>query len=439
MSPESARRRGVSLAVVWLCRRLSACSPLPARRPAPPPRRRPSQQALDQIARARAGALGGRLGRDRRARHGRDRLRAQSRPGRDDRVGHEDALVGGGAPLPRARTTSSARRSGGAATSTTESCMGSLLVVGGGDPNISGRFYDNDSFAVFDRWADGLRQAGIVRVSGDLILNASAFDGMYRNPEWPPDRDTRWYQAPISALSYNDNVVIVSVGRGALPGAPAIVSIDPGHRRRADASRARARSERPGKVRVAVARPGGSDTGLRRRHGAGALLPLLGAARDRRSAEVLRRGAEEPAARRGHRARRAASSSGDVKPDNAWVARRDDRVGPDADDVGLEQAQPELLRRADLQDARAREDGAGHVGRRARAREAVPRRDRPRSGALRPPRRLGAVRVQPRRGGGPRPVPAGHERAAPRRRLALHAGRLGGLRGVAAQPPARLR
>jgi len=53
---------------------------------------------------------------------------------------------------------------------------GSLLVVGGGDPNLSGRFYDNDIHAVFDRCADGLRAAGITRVSGDLLLNASFFD-----------------------------------------------------------------------------------------------------------------------------------------------------------------------------------------------------------------------------------------------------------------------
>ncbi|HTR01887.1 MAG TPA: D-alanyl-D-alanine carboxypeptidase/D-alanyl-D-alanine-endopeptidase [Thermoanaerobaculia bacterium] len=139
------------------------------------------------------------------------------------------------------------------------SLQGSILVVGGGDPNISGRFYDNDSFAVFDRWADGLKRAGILRINGDLILNAGAFDRIYRHPDWPPDRDTRWYQAPISALSYNDNVVIVSVGRGALPGAPAIVSIDPDTDVVQAVPRARTVGK-TGRVSVAVARPGGSDT-----------------------------------------------------------------------------------------------------------------------------------------------------------------------------------
>ena len=51
--------------------------------------------------------------------------------------------------------------------------VGSLLVVGGGDPNISGRFYGDDINAVFDRWAEGLRQAGVTRVAGDIVLNAT--------------------------------------------------------------------------------------------------------------------------------------------------------------------------------------------------------------------------------------------------------------------------
>jgi len=135
---------------------------------------------------------------------------------------------------------------------------GSLLVVGGGDPNISGRFYDDDSFAVFDKWAEGLRQAGVVRVSGDLILNASGFDGIYRHPDWPADRDSRWYQAPVSALSYNDNCVVVSVGRGGMPGAPASIAIDPNLDVVQALSRARTIGK-AGKIRVVVARPSGSD------------------------------------------------------------------------------------------------------------------------------------------------------------------------------------
>lgn len=136
--------------------------------------------------------------------------------------------------------------------------MGSLLVVGGGDPNISGRFHEDDSFAIFDSWVGGLAKLGIMRVSGDLVLNASAFDGLYRNPEWPPDRDSRWYQAPISALSYNDNVVIVSVGRGAIPGAPANVAINPDTDVVQALSRARTIGK-AGKIRVAVSRPSGSE------------------------------------------------------------------------------------------------------------------------------------------------------------------------------------
>jgi D-alanyl-D-alanine carboxypeptidase/D-alanyl-D-alanine-endopeptidase (penicillin-binding protein 4) len=136
--------------------------------------------------------------------------------------------------------------------------QGSLLVVGGGDPNISGRFHEDNSFAIFDKWAQGLKDAGIMRISGDLVLNASSFDGIYRHPDWPADRDTRWYQAPISALSYNDNCVIVSVGKGGLPGAPANVTIDPD----TDVVQALSIARTLGKgakIRIAVSRPVGSD------------------------------------------------------------------------------------------------------------------------------------------------------------------------------------
>jgi D-alanyl-D-alanine carboxypeptidase/D-alanyl-D-alanine-endopeptidase (penicillin-binding protein 4) len=104
---------------------------------------------------------------------------------------------------------------------------GPLLVVGGGDPNLSGRFYDSNPQAVFDAWADGLRAAGITHVSGDLLLNAAFFDSQFRNTGWPSGQEARWYEAPVSALSFNDNCISVSISPGARPGAPASVSFEP--------------------------------------------------------------------------------------------------------------------------------------------------------------------------------------------------------------------
>lgn len=136
--------------------------------------------------------------------------------------------------------------------------IGPLLVVGGGDPNISGRFYNDNFNAVFDKWAEGLQKAGVMRVMGDLILNASFFDSVGRHPDWPVGQEAKWYQAPISALSYNDNVVLVSIRPGARPGRPADVEIDPPTGIISAVSSARTVGRR-GRVRVAVQRSLGSS------------------------------------------------------------------------------------------------------------------------------------------------------------------------------------
>lgn len=139
-----------------------------------------------------------------------------------------------------------------------QTLFGSLLVVGGGDPNISGRFYDENIHAVFDRWAEGLHASGISRVEGDLILNASFFDHMARHPEWPAGQESRWYQAPTSALSYNDNVVLVSIRPGSRQGRPVGVSIEPPVDILRPVALARTGGRR-GRVRVAVSRAAGSN------------------------------------------------------------------------------------------------------------------------------------------------------------------------------------
>ena len=88
---------------------------------------------------------------------------------------------------------------------------GDLGVVGGGDPSIDGRASDGDSFAVFRGWAHDLAARGIHRIAGDLYLDAGLFEARQIHPDWPPEQLASWYEAPVAALSFNDNCVLVRV------------------------------------------------------------------------------------------------------------------------------------------------------------------------------------------------------------------------------------
>jgi D-alanyl-D-alanine carboxypeptidase/D-alanyl-D-alanine-endopeptidase (penicillin-binding protein 4) len=135
---------------------------------------------------------------------------------------------------------------------------GNLLVVGGGDPNISGRFYNDDFNAVFDKWVSGLTALGVKRVNGQLILNNSFFDTVTRHPDWQAGQEQKWYQAPVSALAYNDNVVLVGIRPGPKAGKPAAVSFEPATDSLRAVSNAKTVSQR-GRIAVGVHKPSGSN------------------------------------------------------------------------------------------------------------------------------------------------------------------------------------
>jgi D-alanyl-D-alanine carboxypeptidase/D-alanyl-D-alanine-endopeptidase (penicillin-binding protein 4) len=95
-----------------------------------------------------------------------------------------------------------------------DTLAGDLAIVGGGDPNLSGRFYDGDSYGPFRPWARALAARGVRRVAGDLHLVNGIFVAPRVHPEWPRDQLTTWYEAPVDALSFNDNCVLVRVRPG---------------------------------------------------------------------------------------------------------------------------------------------------------------------------------------------------------------------------------
>ncbi|GMU65637.1 MAG: peptidase M15 [Acidobacteriota bacterium] len=103
---------------------------------------------------------------------------------------------------------------------------GDLAILGAGDPNLSGRFHDGDPYAVFRPWAKALADVGVERVAGSLLLVNGLFEEPRVHPDWPRDQLTTWYEAPIDALSFSDNCILVRV-RPSRSGAPAIVETVP--------------------------------------------------------------------------------------------------------------------------------------------------------------------------------------------------------------------
>ncbi|HUT36630.1 MAG TPA: D-alanyl-D-alanine carboxypeptidase/D-alanyl-D-alanine-endopeptidase [Planctomycetota bacterium] len=105
--------------------------------------------------------------------------------------------------------------------------QGDLLVVGRGDPNISGRFHKGKPTAVLERWAEAVAQAGIRTVRGGVLADDTYFDRQHTHPAWPQGQYEAWYCAPVGALSFNDNCILVVVRPGAQRGAPAVATTDP--------------------------------------------------------------------------------------------------------------------------------------------------------------------------------------------------------------------
>ena len=88
---------------------------------------------------------------------------------------------------------------------------GDIIVQGRGDPTISGRFYNNDQLAVFEKWADSIANIGIDEIDGNIIGDDNEFDGVGLGEGWPWDHASYWFSAPSGAISFNGNTVDIIV------------------------------------------------------------------------------------------------------------------------------------------------------------------------------------------------------------------------------------
>jgi D-alanyl-D-alanine carboxypeptidase/D-alanyl-D-alanine-endopeptidase (penicillin-binding protein 4) len=98
---------------------------------------------------------------------------------------------------------------------------GDLVLYGTGDPTFG---LDTAALAPF---ADSVVRAGVRRVNGDVVGDASFLGAELTGPGWTPDNLDQPFAAPPSALGAAANRVRLTVEPGERPGAAAVVVVDP--------------------------------------------------------------------------------------------------------------------------------------------------------------------------------------------------------------------
>ena len=115
-----------------------------------------------------------------------------------------------------------------------DGCVEALRLVGGGDPNLSGRTipYNRDApagdpLAAIEDLAAQVAAHGVRCVNGDIVGDDSAYVWQPYAEGWDIG-DAVWdYGAPVSAIGINDNTLSIALSPGAQVSASALMQLTP--------------------------------------------------------------------------------------------------------------------------------------------------------------------------------------------------------------------
>lgn len=112
-----------------------------------------------------------------------------------------------------------------------ETLRGDLVFEAGGDPTLRSTFLRGRSgLGLLGDWARKVRESGIARVSGDLVIDCSFYEEPTPVPPgWGWDQFVQLYGALPSVLAINENRGIVTIRPASVVGAPCEVETQPAH------------------------------------------------------------------------------------------------------------------------------------------------------------------------------------------------------------------
>ncbi|MEM7482049.1 MAG: D-alanyl-D-alanine carboxypeptidase/D-alanyl-D-alanine-endopeptidase [Acidobacteriota bacterium] len=96
--------------------------------------------------------------------------------------------------------------------------VGDLVVRAAGDPSWAGRWHGGKGDAPLRALGKSLRQNGLLRVTGDLVVDLHRFPGRAMPAGRPLSESAYAFGAPTSALAVDENAVEVSIAPGAKVG-----------------------------------------------------------------------------------------------------------------------------------------------------------------------------------------------------------------------------
>lgn len=102
---------------------------------------------------------------------------------------------------------------------------GDLYIEGRGDPTFGSRYVGSRAFLF--KWARQLREAGIRRITGHVIGDASYFDADALNPAWLWEDAGNYYAPGIFALSYLDNTMNIVLRSGSVGSIAEVLNTTP--------------------------------------------------------------------------------------------------------------------------------------------------------------------------------------------------------------------
>lgn len=102
---------------------------------------------------------------------------------------------------------------------------GDLIVSGRGDPSWKSPLRREDFWKTFEPFVDVLSKAGVRRIAGDVVADATWFHALPNGAGWTADDLNDYYGAEISAVSLEENYVDLRIVPGARVGEPCVVTL----------------------------------------------------------------------------------------------------------------------------------------------------------------------------------------------------------------------